>query len=515
MKKHSLKIVKIPSPKSPMYKQEFASQPQNYLRDIENKDKIKVEYLAKDYDPRTDLKALAGKKLVYPNPEPYIYTPSSEPNDARGAQEYVRPQSLSPPKPIGSHTVNNIHKYDFDIPVDSDDEDFRSVVAPPQLPQPPPPPSSSYTPPPLQQQQEQRAYYTPPPSTPTPPRVYTPPLPPSPIVSPIQSAHHTPVAEDRSYYDYNLGTPTNSANEQHTRLHNFLKTCDSDDEYGGEGQGDITYKKRHVVDPFKYMSEEQKDYVKLNNHHHPTPPSLNDLERAGEYKSTAQYLDSRQLDAMLTEQHHQHHQHQYPQESQEEHQHSSSTPPPQESPPVVEDDESIDDKKRDLLFNLDMLRKKYPKHASTIPPLNMQTPFSEIKHTYQLELRKLKIDNDVGNYRQYLMGGFMLIEYILGRFLRLDLEGFTQQQIINMQQYEIFLIEIGEKNYVPNGKKWPVELRLFFFILIQAGLFTVSKMILNKTGSNLLSMFNNVINPPPSNRNKRMKRPDIDIDNDL
>ena len=109
----------------------------------------------------------------------------------------------------------------------------------------------------------------------------------------------------------------------------------------------------------------------------------------------------------------------------------------------------------------------------------------------------------------------MLIEYILGRFLRLDLEGFTQQQIINMQQYEIFLIEIGEKNYVPNGKKWPVELRLFFFILIQAGLFTVSKMILNKTGSNLLSMFNNVINPPPSNRNKRMKRPDIDIDNDL
>jgi hypothetical protein len=145
----------------------------------------------------------------------------------------------------------------------------------------------------------------------------------------------------------------------------------------------------------------------------------------------------------------------------------------------------------------------------------MDTPYNQIKHIYDLELRKLKIDNDVGNYRQYLMGGFMLIEYILGRFLRLDLEGFTQQQIINMQQYEIFLIEIGEKNYVPDSKKLPVELRLFFFIIIQACLFTVSKLILNKTGSNLLSMFNNFMNPPQHNKNKRMKRPDIDIENDL
>lgn len=496
MKKHSLKIVKIPSPKSPMYKQEFAPQPINYLKIIENKDKIKVDHLAKEYDPRTDLKALAGKRLVYPNPDPYIHIPSSG-DTASSVQEYTRPQSLSPPKPIGSHVVNNMHKYDFDIPVDSDDEDFRGVQAPP----PPSTQSSSYTPPPPQ---EQRVYTPPPPATSTPPRIYTPPLPPSPVVS----AHHTPEGEpQREYYDYNLGTPTNNANEQHARLHNFLQNCDSDDDCD-DGHDDVTYKKRHVVDPYKYMSSDQKDFVKLN--HDRTPPTLNDLEKSGEYKSTTQYLDSRQLDAMLNEQ--QYAQQHYS-EPAEEHHH----PEPHHQPPSadVEDDESIDDKKRDLLFNLDMLRKKYPKYASTIPPLSMQTPYGEIKHTYELELRKLKIDNDVGNYRQYLMGGFMLIEYILGRFLRLDLEGFTQQQIINMQQYEIFLIEIGEKNYVPNSKKWPVELRLFFFILIQAGLFTVSKMILNKTGSNLLSMFNNVINPPQSNRNKRMKRPDIDIDNDL
>jgi hypothetical protein len=133
-----------------------------------------------------------------------------------------------------------------------------------------------------------------------------------------------------------------------------------------------------------------------------------------------------------------------------------------------------------------------------------------------MELKKLEIDNNVGNYRQYLMGGFMLIEYILGRFLRIDLEGFTQQQIINMHQYEIFLIEIGEKNYVPESKKWSVEIRLLFFIFIQATMFTVSKLILQRTGSNLLGMFNDALpSSTQSHKKKVFKRPDIDIDNDL
>ena len=89
-----------------------------------------------------------------------------------------------------------------------------------------------------------------------------------------------------------------------------------------------------------------------------------------------------------------------------------------------------------------------------------------------------------------------------------------------MQQYEIFLIEIGEKNYIPEGKKWPVELRLLGFVLIQAVAFTASKMILKKTGTNLMGMFNAAVH---QNQNgggggggpkRKMKMPDIDLDDD-
>ncbi len=532
MKKHSLKIIKIPSPKSPVYRQEFIPQPINYLKIIENPDKIKVDHLTRDVDIKNDLKWLEGKKLVYPNPEPYIPPPpeKSETPSPKLSNNISLP-TPKPPKPITSNVVNNISKYKFDIPPDSDDEDFelesrytrymnshteepeQEILTPPK-----PPVSQSYTPP--QQTSHSQSYtpppqpshsqsYTPPPQpshsqsyTPPPqltPQSYTPP-------QPISQSYTPPPPQSQSQMHNYSPQPQhiNVDDEQntHARFRDFLKYSDSD----SDNESNTSYSYRHkkpknVVDPFKYMSKNQREFT--NQHYE--PPTLEQLERNGEYTSQPIFLQAQQLDELYnkqtelptTPQHQQHYEEQPPSEN---YHHQMQ----------YEEDESIDDKKREILTKLDLLKKKYPNNAKTIPELNMQTSFSEMKSIYQLELKKLEIDSNVTNYRQYLMGGFMLIEYILGRFLRIDLEGFTQQQIINMQQYEIFLIEIGEKNYVPEGKKWSVELRLFFFIFIQATMFTVSKLILQKTGNNLLGLFNDSL--PQQTFKKKVKRPDIDIE---
>jgi len=59
-----------------------------------------------------------------------------------------------------------------------------------------------------------------------------------------------------------------------------------------------------------------------------------------------------------------------------------------------------------------------------------------------------------------------------------------------MSSYEKLLIELGEKSYVPEGSKWSVELRLLFLVMINAAFFIVSKMIMKKTGANLMGMMN-------------------------
>ena len=108
----------------------------------------------------------------------------------------------------------------------------------------------------------------------------------------------------------------------------------------------------------------------------------------------------------------------------------------------------------------------------------------------------------------------MAVEYGLGHFLKFDMKGFTQQQMSNMNKYNKLLIELGEKTYVPKGKKWPVEVRLAFLILFNAAIFVISKMILKGTGNNLLNMVNsmgeNIASSPV--KKKKMKGPNVDVE---
>ena len=114
----------------------------------------------------------------------------------------------------------------------------------------------------------------------------------------------------------------------------------------------------------------------------------------------------------------------------------------------------------------------------------------------------------------------MLLEFVFGHLFGFDMSGFTQQQILSMNSYEKLLIELGEKSYMPSGSKWPVEVRLLFLCLINAVLFVVSKIILKKTGSNLMNMMNNMnatnTSSPaaPEQKKRKMKGPTVSV-NDI
>ena len=172
-----------------------------------------------------------------------------------------------------------------------------------------------------------------------------------------------------------------------------------------------------------------------------------------------------------------------------------------------------EDLKRELMFKFELLKKSYP--VTSIPEFSIHTDYKTMRRTYENLVRKLSLDSTVENYKTYLIGGFMCSEFLLGNYLGFDMQGFTSQQILQMHQYEKLLIELGEKSYVPEGEGWSVEVRLLFLVITQTAFFVISKMIMKKTGANLMNMINSM-NPVNSARSqapkKKMKGPDINID---
>lgn len=181
-------------------------------------------------------------------------------------------------------------------------------------------------------------------------------------------------------------------------------------------------------------------------------------------------------------------------------------------------DENEYSKKKDLLFKFRLLKKSYKE--VNIPEYNEYTDLATLEREYNNIVKNLRIDSNVENYKKYLMIGFFGLEYILSTILKFEeIKGFTQQQILNMNQYERILVEIGEKSYVPEDKQIMPELRLLGIIFMNAATFVGTKMLFKGTGSSIL---NAVLNPSvPSSAptstpapKKKMRGPDIDFDLD-
>lgn len=150
---------------------------------------------------------------------------------------------------------------------------------------------------------------------------------------------------------------------------------------------------------------------------------------------------------------------------------------------------SEDDQKRELLFKLQFLANKNPELVSKYP-FTMRSDLKVMKNTYLMILKQIKVNNKVDNLNTYLIAGFMLCEYFLGK-MGFDMEGFSKQQIASMKNYENLLIEMGEKEYTPYGmNKWSVEIRLCMTLVFNAFWFIVAKSISKKTNFDILELIN-------------------------
>jgi len=272
------------------------------------------------------------------------------------------------------------------------------------------------------------------------------------------------------------GSPASSVDELHNRLKELLN-----DDSGSEGKS--RNRSRDSLNRFQHSPSPSYDKysVKRNESGRPAreynnqAPTLAELESKGVYNKKKEMKDVDDYD----------------------------------------NEENYEDEKRELLFKFDLLKKSYPNSTYTIPEFTVHSDYKSMVKAYDVTIRRLSLDNSVEQYKTYLIGGFMGCEFLLGHFFNLDMQGFTQQQLMNMQSYEKMLIEIGEKSYMPEGSRWPVEVRLLVLVITNAAFFLVSKMIMKKTGSNLMNMINNMnvaSKPTTGFKKRKMKGPSINLD---
>ncbi len=150
-------------------------------------------------------------------------------------------------------------------------------------------------------------------------------------------------------------------------------------------------------------------------------------------------------------------------------------------------EEKLAKQKEEYLWRFRILKKKY-KNAD-IPAFNEHSDFNMMKLTYDRTVKELFLDDSVDSYRQYLMGGFVLMEYVATKWGDIDLEGFARQQKRMMPKYDRLIIELGEKSYSTWGSNIPVEVRLIGLILFNAAIFYIGKVIASKYGDESADFF--------------------------
>jgi hypothetical protein len=165
-------------------------------------------------------------------------------------------------------------------------------------------------------------------------------------------------------------------------------------------------------------------------------------------------------------------------------------------------EERLIKEREEYLWRFRILKKKYGRNLSVqIPEWNEFSDLSMMKTSYERTIRELYLDDTVETYRTYLVGSWIVMEYVCTEYMNIDLGGFAVQQINMMYKYDSLLIELGEKSCERWTTNLPVEIRLIGMIMLQAAMFYLGKIITDRMGQGAGELFRGVTGQPPAPQN--------------
>lgn len=126
------------------------------------------------------------------------------------------------------------------------------------------------------------------------------------------------------------------------------------------------------------------------------------------------------------------------------------------------------------------LRKTWSNYY--IPEITPDMSLSTIHVQYETYIRHIKIQKSVEDSRIYLILMWLAIQFCCKKFLNIDLSGYVEAQMKSINKYDLLLAELGESKYKQsNGQlqeiQYPVELRIIWIAVVNAGIFLLVKYL--------------------------------------
>jgi hypothetical protein len=134
-----------------------------------------------------------------------------------------------------------------------------------------------------------------------------------------------------------------------------------------------------------------------------------------------------------------------------------------------------------------------------IPPYSETTDTDTLRKIFEQTRRKLHVNKDTEQYKQWSAMAHMALEYILIHLIKMkSARGLAEHHMRTAEKYNELLMELSDQQYNSGPSSWPVHWRLAGMVLFESAVFIGGNMLMNKLAGNMQNMFNSVgQNPSP------------------
>ena len=144
--------------------------------------------------------------------------------------------------------------------------------------------------------------------------------------------------------------------------------------------------------------------------------------------------------------------------------------------------------REDMLMKLYRLKVSFPE--GHIPEYSESTDTATLRKIVEQTRRKLHVNKDTEQYKQWSVMLHMALEFVLCNLLKMKAaKGLAENHMRSAEKYNELLMELGDQQYNSGPSKWPVHWRLIGMLSFETAMFIGTNLLMTKLAGGMMNSF--------------------------